>query len=195
MPFPFHVRVFPFPYLHVLTQASVGILHSLNQHFWGNISLLTGTGRCFLERNLTPLLSILSATSSALALLNASLILPSLPHRLVRATSVATNGPFTLLLPSPPSVHAPGKAGDTGPFPRDQQGLSGVQHSSKPSLAAGLRQSPQVLLTHTGAPSCPLPPLCLWVPCDCSLLAPGASRDMGSPCTAIERTLLCPHML
>lgn len=99
MPFPFHIRVFPSPYLCVLTQARVGILHSLNQHFLRQHFPMAGTGNCFLERKLTSLLTILSATSSVLTFLNASLLPPSFPHHLVQATSIATYGS---LCPSPP---------------------------------------------------------------------------------------------
>lgn len=154
---------------HLLTfalfQASVGSLHSLNQLFLRQ-HFPTGRYReLFLGKQaLTSLLTILSATSSALTLLNASLILPSFAHRLVQATSVATNGSF---YPSPPlpnllPMHW-ARQEAPGPFLRDQEGLSGVQRSSRPSLAAGLRKSLKVQLTHTGAPSCPLPPLCLWL--------------------------------
>lgn len=143
---------------------------------WGNISPLAGTGNCFWESKLTSLLIILSATSSALTLLNASLILPSFAHRLVQATSVATNGSF---YPSPPlpdllPMHW-ARQEAPGPFLRDQEGLSGVQRSSRPSLAAGLRKSLKVQLTHTGAPSCPLPPLCLWL----WLVSPGPWGILG----------------
>lgn len=95
---------------------------------WGNISPLAGTGNCFLERKLTSLLTILSATSSALTLLNASLLLPSFPHHLVPAASVATNGSF---YPSPPLPNLlpthQARQEAPGPFLKGQEGLSGVQ--------------------------------------------------------------------
>lgn len=122
-----------FHLLCVLTQASVGILHSLKQHF---LRQHFPTGRCreLFFGKLTSLLTILSATSSALTLLNASLLLPSFPHCLVPAASVATNGSF---YPSPP-------------FPTfSPRTRKGRRHQSLP-------QRPGRALWGA-APSCPLP--------------------------------------
>ena len=123
--------------------------------------LEAGTGNWFLERKFTPLLTILSATSSALTLLNVYLILLSFPNQLLQATREATSSSFS----SWPAPQAPGRAGGTQPLTQRWRGggvLWGEAHSSSSSLALdrGLRQSLQGQLTHPGVSSHHLPPLC-----------------------------------
>lgn len=129
---------------------------------WGNISPLAGRESCFLGRKLTSLLAILSATSSALALLNASLIHPQLSPP---SCASHKHSYSWLPLPSPPLPHL---------FPLQQARQEALVPSSetrKGSLGCSAPGDPAWLqgwasLCKFSSPTqepLALCPLCLWL--------------------------------
>ncbi|XP_037239989.1 uncharacterized protein LOC119146442 [Falco rusticolus] len=157
----------------------------------GHVSPLAHTGNCFLGRKFTLLLTILSATSSALALLNVCLILPSFPNHLVQATREATNCSF---YPSPSRrpPRAPGRAGGTWPLP--QSSGRALWGKALPSLRPdGGWRTEAAPRGSAHPPDSLFPPFATSLPAVVtrpSQPAGRTSRDIGSPCTAVEGTLL-----